>query len=143
MTVSSSSIYTATAPALVGVWVFDPTAPDASERQYIHADGRSESLDPGDVEIELVGRENPLVEYGEVTLVGLKLTIFVPFDGNHDAAVEYWRQATLNRRALCYRDNRKRLMYGAIVGGGPAFTDGRVGTAIGLTLRRVDYDEAV
>lgn len=143
MTVSSSSIYTATAPSLVGVWVFDPTAPDASERQYIHADGRSESLNVKPVEIELVGRENPLVEYGEVTLVGLKLTIFVPFDANHDAAVEYWRQAAINRRALCYRDNRKRLVYVAIAGEGPAITDGRVGTAIGLMLRRVDYDEAV
>ena len=142
MTESLSSIYDATAPALVGVWVYDPTDPEGTERQYLYADGRSETINVRPAEIELVGRVNPLVEYGEVTLVGLKLTVFVPFDGSHDASVEAWRDFVGNRRALCYRDNRKRLMWSAIVGD-LAIADGRAGTALSVNLRRIDYDEAV
>lgn len=142
MTVSSSSIVTATAPALVGVWIFDPVSPDTTERQFLHADGRTESMGAKPIEVELVGRTNPLVEYGTVMLVGLKLTVFIPFDSDHDAAVEYWRGIITNRRAICYRDNRRRLGYFAIKSD-VGFVDGRAGTAIGLDLRRVDYTVAV
>lgn len=137
-----SSIYSITAPALTGVWVFDPVDPEGTETNYVHADGRTESIDAGPTELVLMGRVNPLVEYGEATLFGLKVTIFVPFGDGHEAGVEWWRQALSNRRALCYRDNRKRLVWSAI-NATLDVADGRAGTALSISLRRVDYNEAV
>lgn len=142
MSETISETYTETAPALVGVWVFDPLDPDGTERNYIHADGRTESITPDAASVALAGRVNPLLEFGEVTVVGLTLTVFVPFGPEHDAGVEWWRQACLNRRAICYRDNRGRLYWVGLPAGVKP-TDGRAGTAFALALQRVDFDEAV
>jgi len=139
---SISETVTVAAPLLTGVWVFDPTDIDATERNFIFAEGRVESIDSGGTEITLAGRVNPLVEYGEQTLVGLSLTVFLPFSGQHEAEVQHWRDAVTSRRALCYRDNRGRLVYGAIKGE-LSIADGRAGTAIGVEFRRVDYDTEV
>jgi len=142
MAESASSIFAVTAPALTGVWIFDPINPDGTDRNFIHAEGRAETLDVKATEVELVGRVNPLVEYGRATLVGLRLTVFIPFGADHDGAVDYWRTVATNRRAICYRDNRKRLAFVALRSA-LSLVDGRVGTAIGVDLRRVDYAEAV
>lgn len=142
MSESVSVVYTIVAPALVGVWVFDPTDPDGTERNYIHADGRSETIKPKGASIEVAGRTNPILEFGEVTIVGLKLTVFVPFGDDHDVAVQWWRDACENRRAINYRDNRGRLYWVGLPDGVEA-VDGRAGTAFSLTLQRVDFDEAV
>lgn len=142
MSETISPTVTATAPSLVGVWVFDPTDPDDTERNYVHADGRVESIKPKSASIEIAGRTNPLLEYGEVTVVGLKLTVFVPFGADHDAAVQWWRDAAENRRTINYRDNRGRLYWVGLPAGVEP-TDGRAGTAFSLALQRVDYDEAV
>lgn len=142
MSENISEVETITAPSLVGVWVFDPTDPDGTERNYLHADGRSESITPASASLEIAGRVNPLLEFGEITVVGLKLTVFVPFGSGHDAAVQWWRDACLNRRAINYRDNRGRLYWvGLPLGVAPI--DGRAGTAFELSLQRVEYDEAV
>lgn len=143
MAESTSSVYVATAPSLVGVWVFDPTAPDTSERNFMFASGqRTEDIDVDPSELVAMGRTDPLVEYGEATLVGLRMTVFIPFDDAHDSSVEYWRKLYTNRRTFCYRDNRKRLIWSAI-NSKIELVDGRVGTAIGFTIRRVSFDEAV
>lgn len=142
MSESVSSIVTVTAPALVGVWVFDPIDPDDTERNYPHAEGRTESIKPKSASIEIAGRENPLIEYGEVTVVGLSLTVLVPFGPAHDDLVQWWRNAAENRRAINYRDNRGRLYWMGLPSG-VAPVDGRAGTAFTLALQRVDYDEAI
>lgn len=142
MAESVSSVYVATAPDLVGVWVFDPLDPESTERQYLFADARTESVGVAPTELILVGRDNPLVEYGEVTLVGLTFVAMVPFGSEHDAAVEWWRTALSNRRAVCYRDGRKRLVWAAL-NGDLSIADGRAGTGISISLRRIDFDESV
>lgn len=142
MSETVSETYEVTAPSLVGVWVFDPTDPDGTERNYLHADGRTEAITPESASLPVAGRTNPLLEFGELTIVGLTLTVFVPFGDEHDAGVQWWRDAALNRRAICYRDNRGRL-YWVGLPGGVAPQDGRAGTAFSLTLQRVDHDEAV
>lgn len=139
---TASPTYTVLAPGLVGVWVFDPTAADATDSNFLFASARTETIGVDTTETPLLGRVNPLVEYGQVTLLGLELTVFIPFDANHDAAVQYWRDRYTNRRALCYRDNRGRLTWVAIAQ--PlTVADGRAGTALGIKLRRIDYTEAV
>jgi hypothetical protein len=142
MSESASAIEAVTAPELVGVWVFDPTDPDGTDRNFLFAEGRTESISVGATEIVIAGRANPLVEYGEQTIAGVVLTVFIPFGPEHDTEVDYWRTVADNRRALCYRDNRKRLVFGALKDD-LAIADGRAGTAISVGLRRVDYPEAV
>lgn len=138
MSESLSDVVSATAPALIGVWVFDPTDADATERNYLHADGRTESIAPRSAVLEVAGRVDPIVEFGEVTIVGLEVTVFVPFGPDHDAGVQWWRDAVEARRAICYRDNRGRLMYGALPAG-VSPVDGRAGTAMAIKLQRVTY----
>jgi hypothetical protein len=136
-----SDTVTITAPQLVGVWVFDPTEPGDTERNYLHADGRTEVIDVETAVLKVRGRGKPIIEYGEIESRGLKVTIFVPFGAEHDAAVEWWRAAMRNRRAICYRDNRGRLLFAGL-NSSPSIADGRAGTAIGVSLIAVDYDEA-
>lgn len=142
MSETVSSTVTVTAPSLVGVWVFDPLDPDETERNYVHADGRTESIKPKSASIEVAGQENPIIEYGEVTVVGLKLTVFIPFGAAHDDLVQWWRDAATNRRTINYRDNRGRLYWVGLPQGVEP-TDGRAGTAFSLALQRANFDEAV
>ena len=149
MSETISDTVTIAAPDLVGVWVFDPLDPDGTERHYLFAqgDGRSESISPDAASIPLAGRVNPLLEFGESEVVQLALTVLVPFGTSdegftHDELVQWWRDACINRRAICYRDNRGRLYWVGLPAGVKP-TDGRIGTAFALTLQRVDYDEAV
>jgi hypothetical protein len=136
-----SDIATITAPALVGVWVFDPTDADESERNFIHADGRVESIDVEATPIVVRGRARPLLEFGETELMTLVVTVFIPFGPDHDVSVEWWRAAARNRRALCYRDNRGRLIFGGL-SDKLGIADGRAGTALSVALLAIDYDEA-
>lgn len=126
------------APSLMGVWVFDPVTPDTTDRNFLHADGREETVSVESVNLELVGRPFAITEFGEVTAVDLALTVFVPFGDTHAADVEYWRAAVLARRPLWYRDNRGRLVY-VTIRDGVSIADGRAGTALGLKLGRVDF----
>lgn len=139
---TDSATYVMTAPGLIGVWAFDPTDVDATVRNFPYADGRSETIMPTADVIQLAGREDPIVEFGEVTLVGLDLTVFVPFDSDHDAAVQWWRDRANNRRVILYRDNRGRLLYGALPDG-IKMTDGRMGTAFAVKLQRVTYSPVI
>lgn len=142
MSEALSIVYTTTAPSLVGVWVLDPTDPDNTERNYIHADGRSLGVKPGASVLDVAGRVNPIVEYGESTRVVLKVTVFAPFGPAHDADVNWWIDAVQNRRTILYRDNRGRLIYGALADG-VEVADGRVGTALAVNITRVSFDEDV
>lgn len=142
MSESTSETATATAPALVGVWVFDPTDPAGTSRQFAYAGSRAETIEPDATELRFVGREHGVVEYGESTVSRLSLMVLAPFGDDHDTEVAYWRAAVKARRALCYRDNRGRLEWVAMPAG-LDIADGRAGTALGLKLLVVDYDETV
>lgn len=142
MAETTSLISTITAPSLTGVWVFDPMDAEGTESAWPYAEGRTEDIDAQGVEILLAGREAPVMEFSDHTLVGLSLTVMIPFSDTHDQDVEWWRAAIRNRRTLCYRDNRGRLMYAGILGA-PAIADGRAGTALSIKLRQVDYTAVV
>lgn len=142
MAESVSDTVTTTAPALLGVWVYDPLDPDGTERHFLHTTSRTVSVKPPTASIQLAGARNPLIEYGESTVVGVKVTITVPFDELHDSGVQWWLDMLEARRALNYRDNRGRLFWVAILDGvNPE--DVREGTKLALSLQRVDYDESV
>jgi len=142
MSESTSDSATIAAPTLMGVWVFDPTSPNETDRNFLFAEGRVENIDVMATEIVLAGRGDPVVEYGEQTIVGLTVTVFIPFGESHDLEVDYWRTVVDNRRAICYRDNRKRLIFCAI-NDKLGVADGRAGTALSVGLRRVGHSPEV
>lgn len=142
MSESISEVVSGTAPSLVGVWVYDPTDPDATDRNFRYASGRVESVRPRSAVLEVVGRGRPIVEFGELMTQAIKLTVLVPFDDEHDDGVQWWRDAVDNRRTIIYRDNRGRMIPVALPEG-VELTDGRIGTAFALSLLSVDYTPEV
>lgn len=139
-----SATYTSTPIVLLGTWVFDPTLADTTEAQYLYVDpsSRTEEIDPGDTVILLNGRTNPIVDYGIGLQLTLKLSAKIPFDSLHDAAVAWWRTAVANKRALCYRDGRGRLIYCSLTGT-LGVHDAIDGTVVAFTAVRVDYSPVV
>ncbi len=142
MSETVSAEATLTAPSLVGVWVFDPLDPDGTERNYMHAESRVETVRPKAEVIDVHGREDALVEFGATTVRGVSTTVTVPFGDEHDAGVQWWRDAATARRTINYRDNRGRLFWVALPGGVEP-RDVRAGTEIFLDLRKVFFDESV
>jgi hypothetical protein len=138
MSESTSEIVTTTAPALIGVWVHDPLDVEGTLRNFIHAEGRTENRQPRSAVLEFIGREDPVIEFGEITVTGLQLTVVIPSGSEHDAGVDWWVNAANNRRTILYRDNRGRLMYAALADG-VAVTDERAGSSVSVSLRRVSY----
>lgn len=142
-TTANSVITTAVAPALNGVWIFDPTAPDATEVNYLFAMGRSESRQIATAKTQLIGRTNPLVEFGTPQEKGISISLPVPLDVFHDAAVAYMRTLYDNRRVFCYRDNRGRRDFVSLADGMPITDEPTGGSTIAAKLTRVDYTEAI
>jgi hypothetical protein len=137
MSEATSSTYTATAPSLTGTWLHDPINPDDSERGFLYASDRSESLEVSSTRLELVGRRYAVTEFGEGEVDDIDLKVFLPFTAEHDAHVAWWLAAVRARRPLCYRDNRGRLAYVTLAG--VSRSDDRAGTTFGMTLERVDF----
>lgn len=142
MSEALSATYTTTGPSLVGAWLFAAADPEGTLVNFLHTDARTVSSSVETAELRAAGRALPVVEYGEHESGRVALTLLVPFGPDHDAGVQWWRDALAARRTLCYRDGRGRLYWVAIVGG-IAETDRREGTGLGVALLEVDYDEAV
>lgn len=142
-TAASSAIAAATAPLLMGVWIYDPTAPDTSEVNYLYTTTRTEQTAIATAKTQLQGRTNPLVEFGTPAERSLTVGIRIPIDGLHDAAVEYLRTLYTNRRTFVYRDNRGRRIFAALADS-PTITDATDGgSVVALKVTRIDYSEAV
>ena len=137
-----SDIVTATAPLLVGVWAHDPEDAGGTIANYLHTGERAETLAPDVTSFNVAGRERAIVEFGEHTGGGIDTSVVVPFGGDHDGLVEWWRRAARNRRPICYRDNRSRVLYGVMLEG-VSVTDERLGSTVSVKLTEVDYEPEV
>lgn len=143
MSESVSTTYAATAPRLLGAWVFDPVDPAGTLAHFPYARaavGASTSIEAQ--RLAFAGRAHPVIEYGELESASVSIGALVPFGDDHDAGVQWWRDAVTARRTINYRDGRGRL-YWVGLPGGIQETDERDGTIVAATLERVDYDEAV
>lgn len=138
MTTATSSAISATASTLFGVWVHDPTDPSGTIRAFPHAGSRSEPRSVAAEKLIVHGRRRPIAEFGEHDDDGLAVTLFVPFGGDHADGVQFWRDALTNRRVICYRDNRSRVVFGVLLDGIEP-SDERAGTSIAVKLTEVDY----
>jgi hypothetical protein len=143
VTTASSDIAVGIAPLLMGVWIYDPLTPDASEVNYLYTKTRTEQTAIASAKTQLQGRTNPLIEFGTPAERSVSVAIRIPIDASHDAAVEYLRNLYLNRRAFVYRDNRSRIVFGALADA-PGITDAADGgSEVTLKVTRIDYSEAV
>ena len=137
-----SSISTATAPVLSGVWIHDPIDPADSSSNFMFGNvGRSEGISIENSELRFIGRTLPVYDMGGFESQELSIDITIPYGPDEQDQVEWFRAAARNRRSLCYRDNRGRLTYGII--GSVSFKDQREGTVVSFTLHTSDYTEEI
>lgn len=142
MSEAISDTISATAPSFMGVWLHDPTDPAATLRNYLFTDGRSERLAVDVARLVVHGRRRAIAEYGDRTDDGVSVTLRIPFGGDHDSLVEYLRDVVRNRRVICYRDNRGRVVFGVLLDG-ISPDDVRDGTTVGLEVSAVDYEPVI
>lgn len=142
MAQASSTVYTATAPTLEGVWVHDPAFSETTISQYPYGNvGRTEGISVSSAEHRFIGRALPVYDMGGFESQTLSIKILVPYGPDEQDQVEWFRTAVRNRRTLAYRDNRGRLTYGIL--GSIQFEDRREGTAVSFSFITVDYTEEV
>jgi len=142
MAQASSAVYTATAPTLEGVWVHDPAFAEVTISQYPYGNvGRSEGISVESAELRFIGRALPVYDMGGFESQNLSIDIMVPAGPDEQDQVDWFRTAVRNRRTLCYRDNRGRIVYGIL--GSIDFEDQREGTSVSFTFNTVDYSEEI
>jgi hypothetical protein len=130
------------APTLSGVWVHDPSLPQASISNYLYGNvGRSEGLSVENTELRFIGRSLPVYDMGGFESQELSIDITIPYGPDEQDQVEWFRTAVRSRRTLCYRDNRGRLTYGII--GNISFKDEKEGTSVSFTFHTADFTEEI
>ena len=133
---------TALADSLEGVWFFDPTYPDGTSVQFLYGNvGRGEGLDVESAALQFIGRTSPVFDFGQSEGQSLSLTFTIPHGPTHTAEVAGFRALVRNRRTLCYRDGRGRILWGVLTG--ISITDARLGTTIGTTFTTNAFTEAL
>jgi hypothetical protein len=127
---------------LQGVWLFDPTYPEATSVQYLYGNtGRTESLGVENAGLQFLGRTRPVVDFGEAESQTVGLSFTIPFSPTHTAEVERLRAVVRARTTLCYRDGRGRILWGVLTGA--SITDTKSGSQVSGTLIMNAYTEAV
>jgi hypothetical protein len=123
------------------VWLHDPTDPAGTVAQYLFGGtGRSGEPAAASTELQFVGREFPVFQYGEQQTNEVRTTVQVPHGPDWATQVQALRDIPALKRTLCYRDNRGRIVFGRI---GVRDTDQDYGSLVDLMVDRSDFDEAV
>lgn len=142
MAQSTSAIVTSTAPALVGVWMHDPTNATTTISNYVFGNiGRTETVAVQGTPLQFIGRTYPVYNTGTFETQTVKASILIPSGPTEQTQADWFRTMVRNRRTVCYRDNRGRKLYVIILE--VDFTDVREGTAVQFTATTVDYSEGI
>jgi hypothetical protein len=137
MTYTDSEAVTATVD-LLGLWIHDPLDAQGTAGNYPYARAqRSSSINTMGSERTFAGRVYPVVDYGEHQEDTFSVRVDVPHGDDWTADLGELTTFAQSRRTLCFRDGRGRLFFGAM--GGYDEADQEWGTAVGFTVRRVDY----
>lgn len=129
-------------PFFQGVYLHLPTDPEGTLVNFLYWDGgRSEEFSVAAESLQFAGREFPVMDFGTSGEDSVGVAILVPSGPDHDDDLDLLRSMLNARTVVCYRDNRSRKVFGAIVG--YTFSDVREGTKADFTVRRVDYTEVV
>lgn len=131
---------------LTGMWISFPSDPNYGTIQLpLGGVGRQESAGIQKTDIQYVGREYPISEFGTAKVQAITVTTQVLGPGDADDTEE--RIAAIRRLAdgpyvVLYRDSRGRKMYATI--GNFSMLDVEQGSYDAtLTFNRVDYDESI
>lgn len=142
MTTTLSTIYTTSAPAFRGIWLHAPAAVSATERHFFYGNvDRIETISVDRTLLRFVGRPKPVAEYGENEDEVVGLSTLIPYDADHDEAVQWWRDQIRARRTLLYRDNRGRKHYVSL--DEALISDLPEGSIVSCSVTEVDFSEAV
>lgn len=127
---------TATDP-ISGVSLSDPATPETVYLALLYTEGRSETLNVGALSQHVTGKTYAETSFSKNTGQGVDLTLVVPFDGDHDASVDWLRARVRSRLPIAYKDNRGRSFKGFLFG--LSITDVRHGSKVSLSINRVSY----
>lgn len=114
MPFTDSDTTEATLPIL-GVWIHDPDAPEATLRQFRYgANQRGDSFDAMQSGTYFVGREDPVFDFGEASGFSVEVTIDVPHGPDYIENLALLRTFAMMKKSLFFRDNRSRAVYGTM-----------------------------
>lgn len=85
-----------------------------------------------------VGRTKPTIEYGLMTHSSINANIQIMIESDD---VESLDRLLMNRQEVCYRDERGRLMFGALTA--VPLSDTFYGYTTAITITETDYSEAI
>lgn len=118
-----------------GVWMSDPLDPEDTVRQFLYGSAaRSRSLAVQQTPLRFVGRQYPIVDYGEMLDDSLAVQIDVPHGPDWSADLAALRDFATAGRITTVRDNRGRSLTGALTGF--TETDTEWGSQVGFTVTR-------
>lgn len=126
---------------LRGFGIHDPDDPAGTFRSFpFVATLTSETRVAEQATRSFFGRRRPVVDFGEHETADLARGTVIPWDSEHDAAVDWWRARSAARKLLRYRDSRGRDVFG-VLGASISITDGAEGTTVAFTFIEVDRVE--
>jgi hypothetical protein len=118
---------------LQGVWIHDPDDPEGTLRSFVFgANQRGDSYDPMGSGTYYVGREDPVVDFGDPSSLTVDMTIDVPHGPDYTANVILLREFAKMKKSLWFRDNRSRAIYGWM--SSFKVTDAAFGSVISFTV---------
>lgn len=138
MAYTDSEPATASLP-LRGVWIHDPAHAEDSIASFPYgANARDTTLDPMGAGAFFAGRTYPVVDYGEHEDETVGCTVDVPHGPTYRADLLALEEFAKSKRALWFRDNRGRAIFGTM--SGYKETDQPWGSAVSFTMTRSHRD---
>jgi hypothetical protein len=102
---------------IMGVWIHDPDDPEGTLMNFPYgANQRSDSYDSMGAATYFVGKEDPVFDFGDPSSSSIDVTIDLPGGSDHLTNLLALRAFAASKKAVWYRDNRSRSMYGIISG---------------------------
>lgn len=98
---------------LLGVWIHDPEDPEGTVYSFPYgSNSRDDSYDAMGSGTYYVGKESPVFDYGEPSAFSVSVALDIPHGPTYRADVAKIREFAAIKRAIVYRDNRGRVVYG-------------------------------
>lgn len=131
---TDSDPYEVTLP-IRGVWIHDPDDPEGTLRQFTFgANQRGDSFDAMQSGTYFVGREDPVFDFGDPSSFSVDVAVDVPHGPDYIETLSALRTYAETKKALFYRDNRARAVFGTM--SGFKVSDQAWGSTVSFTFTR-------
>lgn len=122
---------------LVGVWLHDGDAPEASIRQFMYGSAnKADDLDAMGTGTYYSGRTHPVFDFGEHEAEAVAVSLDVPHGPSYRTDLAVLREFARSKKAVWYRDNRGRVYFGPV--SGFRTTDTAWGSTVTFTIQQAD-----